>query len=485
MRGTGRRERGDGGLLNAAHARVVVGVACKYLAILLMNQALFPLFDATFTYARDISVVFSAVMLIALSVVAMWRPRDVRTDALCVAAACMAPLSFAGVAAGVAAGIPWLLTVSACLCMACRSLASLMVDMAAVCLPVPRMVSCVVVGVLVAYGLDLALVGLDPWVAAGVGLVALPLAMVVLARPLALPVLGEMEHAEPAAELSVTRPASFLPLTSTLYVFQFVMFVAFGFSLRFGEVDGSPSFTTALAVGALALVLVWALVRRDRVLADFDGLANVVVIVLVAGIMLACVRVDGGSRMANTLLTVGSALYNVLIMSVLVALAGRNRAAAFPIFGWANGMGALGTTLGAFVGISANALVASEGPAAVSYMLMGFLVLLVAYALFTLRSFSFRATIEGVVEPDLFAPSSVDPQALGEEAFLARCHQISVAHGLTPREEETFAMLARGRNREYIENALHVSRNTVKAHVKHVYAKLAIHSHQELIDLVD
>ncbi len=46
-------------------------------------------------------------------------------------------------------------------------------------------------------------------------------------------------------------------------------------------------------------------------------------------------------------------------------------------------------------------------------------------------------------------------------------------------------MLARGRDRAYIEEALVVSRNTVKAHVKHVYAKLGIHSHQELIDLVE
>lgn len=41
------------------------------------------------------------------------------------------------------------------------------------------------------------------------------------------------------------------------------------------------------------------------------------------------------------------------------------------------------------------------------------------------------------------------------------------------------------RDRAYIEEAHVVSRNTVKAHVKHVYAKLDIYSHQELIDLVE
>ena len=72
-----------------------------------------------------------------------------------------------------------------------------------------------------------------------------------------------------------------------------------------------------------------------------------------------------------------------------------------------------------------------------------------------------------------------------EEAFASRCAAIAEEFSLTPREAEVFAMLARGRDRAYIEEALVVSRNTVKAHVKHVYAKLGIHSHQELLDLVE
>ena len=72
-----------------------------------------------------------------------------------------------------------------------------------------------------------------------------------------------------------------------------------------------------------------------------------------------------------------------------------------------------------------------------------------------------------------------------EEAFAARCKAIASEVSLTPREAEVFAMLARGRDRAYIQEQLAVSRNTVKAHVKHIYAKLDIHSHQDLIDLVE
>ena len=56
---------------------------------------------------------------------------------------------------------------------------------------------------------------------------------------------------------------------------------------------------------------------------------------------------------------------------------------------------------------------------------------------------------------------------------------------LTEREREVFGLLARGRNARYIQETLVVSYNTVKTHVSHVYAKLGVHSQQELIDVVE
>jgi DNA-binding CsgD family transcriptional regulator len=66
-----------------------------------------------------------------------------------------------------------------------------------------------------------------------------------------------------------------------------------------------------------------------------------------------------------------------------------------------------------------------------------------------------------------------------------RCAALSEEWGLTKREQEIFVMLARGRNVAYIQDHYTISRNTVKSHIKHIYAKLGVHSHQELIDLVE
>ena len=63
------------------------------------------------------------------------------------------------------------------------------------------------------------------------------------------------------------------------------------------------------------------------------------------------------------------------------------------------------------------------------------------------------------------------------------CTCLSDEFGLTAREREVFGLLAHGRNGRYIMDHLVISRNTAKSHIKHIYSKLGVHSHQELIDL--
>lgn len=56
---------------------------------------------------------------------------------------------------------------------------------------------------------------------------------------------------------------------------------------------------------------------------------------------------------------------------------------------------------------------------------------------------------------------------------------------LSPRQEEVFWLLIRGRNIRYIAERLCVSESTVKTHVHNLYAKLGVHSQQELITKVE
>ena len=56
---------------------------------------------------------------------------------------------------------------------------------------------------------------------------------------------------------------------------------------------------------------------------------------------------------------------------------------------------------------------------------------------------------------------------------------------LTDREYEVLRLLAHGRNARFIQESLAISYSTTKTHVSHIYRKLGVHSHQELLDLVE
>ena len=77
-----------------------------------------------------------------------------------------------------------------------------------------------------------------------------------------------------------------------------------------------------------------------------------------------------------------------------------------------------------------------------------------------------------------------DPEMAYAPTFDGRFDALARQHGLTPREREVLELIARGRNRQYVAEKLVISEGTAKTHIKRIYAKLGIHSREELLDLV-
>ena len=67
----------------------------------------------------------------------------------------------------------------------------------------------------------------------------------------------------------------------------------------------------------------------------------------------------------------------------------------------------------------------------------------------------------------------------------ARSEILAEECGLSPREAEIVALIARGRTLKSISEELYISMNTVKTHVSHVYQKCDVHTREELIGLVE
>lgn len=65
------------------------------------------------------------------------------------------------------------------------------------------------------------------------------------------------------------------------------------------------------------------------------------------------------------------------------------------------------------------------------------------------------------------------------------CEELAESCCLSVRERDVFLLLAHGRNLPYISEALFISKNTVRTHLKNIYQKMDVHNRQELLDLIE
>lgn len=70
------------------------------------------------------------------------------------------------------------------------------------------------------------------------------------------------------------------------------------------------------------------------------------------------------------------------------------------------------------------------------------------------------------------------------DPFRAKCLSVGNRYGLSEREIDVLALLARGYSSARIQAELYIAAGTVNYHTRNIYAKLGVHSKQEVIDLV-
>lgn len=70
------------------------------------------------------------------------------------------------------------------------------------------------------------------------------------------------------------------------------------------------------------------------------------------------------------------------------------------------------------------------------------------------------------------------------EQLLERVASVSAERGLTPREKEILSLIAQGEEAPAIEGELFLSHNTLKTHLRHIYAKLGVHTRVEALELL-
>lgn len=79
----------------------------------------------------------------------------------------------------------------------------------------------------------------------------------------------------------------------------------------------------------------------------------------------------------------------------------------------------------------------------------------------------------------------VHPVVVRQDMIPLCCALLRQRYRLTVRETEILELVARGRDQLRMAEALFVSQNTVRSHMRNLYRKMDVHSRQEALDLLD
>lgn len=422
--------------------------------------------------ARDASMILSALLFILIAIAANRRPSalDQRlmiwTSLGCLASsAIVLPLAvqvqsplfiFAGLALSAVGGVwPQVMTI-----------------VAISSLPNQQKRAAIVAGAVLTGVVASAVASPPSFIPSLVILVAGQAATILLLRRSTSPTFNWIAKGAPASDLLIAEPSAFIKPTHALYPCILLFCIGSSYGSIFSE--GSDSTYFGFRAAVLAIAFLWIVLGKKQ--HREDALFSASVLLVLAGFMTVPFSSQLSYPLSGALLASGGSCFTILFWLVLAAIGARNMYAIVPTFAIASCMNYLGIEIGATAGhISAGALDAHTAGAIA--LVAGFAFVSFLWLFF--RRFSFSDTIRGVasIKPVIVSAS--------ESTQEIACKRLAELHGLTERECEIFAMMAKGRNTKFIQERLVISPNTVRSHIKHIYQKLDVHSQQELINLVE
>ena len=445
----------------------------------LLNHAIFPVTTQAFPLARELQTIVGILVGLLILFGAMRRPQMLAWRKLltantgCALCAALLLLGASTSAVGVSAGLMALAAAMTLPTYACGIALSLIGS--------HRTTSVAVACALLVATVTDSVMPAPSYVLACVEAVAIAALAPLLVWPSAKAVTERTRQEQGAELMGLASPQSFLSPGHQVYVLSCIFSLAFGFALSLG-IEGNVPVGSPVQAVVFAVAAAWFVLSPEQRPHE-DALFALSALLVVAGFLLAPVAGTLMPGAANALLYVGNSCFVILSRTALAAICARNPAGTMAVLACGNTAGSIGTFLGADLGHACNAL---EGmtPGAATLVTDVLVLALFAYVLVGLRGFSFAETIRGI-EPAAPLPSPEVRMPSRDELLDAACDALATERGLTEREREVFGMLARGHNGYHIRDALTLSYNTVKTHVKRIYRKLDVHSQQELIDLVD
>lgn len=201
---------------------------------------------------------------------------------------------------------------------------------------------------------------------------------------------------------------------------------------------------------------------------ESSALFRPVIPALVCGIALMLALPVEDMFLGEGIMIYGGYCLDMLIMLVASDLAFRTQKPVVRIFGTALFIARVGSLIGTIGGEWCVTIGAS-------YVAIAMLCIIILVIVGTL--------LFSQVELDRFYRVQVEPTADG--LFDDKCVSIAALYGLTVREQEVLALLARGRSAPYIGKELSIALGTAKNHISSIYRKVGVSDRQSLHNVIE
>ena len=222
---------------------------------------------------------------------------------------------------------------------------------------------------------------------------------------------------------------------------------------------------------AVALCVLWWVFAKGGLL-RFSSLWRAILLFTATGLFFLPVIGSAWAGWALVLISIAQTLVVMLFWTMLADVAHHSRTSPYVIFG----SGWIAYSLPFALGELAGKAEGLHGAGSAVLLALAYLLTIAAVFALNEANFSQRrifADLEGPApERSMFA--SIDEG----------CERLGSQRGLTAREVEVLQLLCKGRSKSYIAESLFISENTVRSHSKHIYAKLDVHSKQDILDLI-
>ena len=246
-----------------------------------------------------------------------------------------------------------------------------------------------------------------------------------------------------------------------------------------------------LLVMAVCLVSVIAISGIPSLKIERMYLLYTALVIIVVGMVALAPMVGIGNTNWGSVMSFFAKIVSLFLWCILAVVAHRQRTFSIIVFGYGYAMFSLGEIIGLICGAGNILIALPYDMQTFACISAAFIALLVNFLLFSERDLKSLMMGEGASTTPLSGifekRTLVETEAREKlpRRFDIIVDKIAEEHGLSPREREIMRLLAMGYTKNAISEKLGVSDNTIRTHSRNVYAKLDVHSRQELMDLID